>query len=237
MDHKEEVKPSYEGKNIYQRMLLAQSKVSYVQKDKPQKLQYSVVTHDAVTAKCRPALMESGIYYFPHAMEFTQDGNRTQAHGFVRFVNVDLPDEFVDVPTLGYGIDNQDKGPGKAISYAVKYGLLKGLGLETGDDADLDNQEHQQNPVTAALTDAWLGGIYDALPPDPSPASVAGAMADTMVFEINEYKSLNALTAYYNKHKSNLFFIEQNAPEQAETVKSALGVKKAELETAKAKTQ
>jgi hypothetical protein len=39
---------------------------------------------------------------------------------------------------LLYGIDDSDKGPGKAISYAVKYALLKALGLETGDDPDED---------------------------------------------------------------------------------------------------
>jgi hypothetical protein len=37
---------------------------------------------------------------------------------------------------MGYGVDPQDKGPGKAISYGVKYALLKVLGLETGDDPD-----------------------------------------------------------------------------------------------------
>jgi hypothetical protein len=40
------------------------------------------------------------------------------------------------VETIGYGVDPQDKGPGKAISYGVKYALLKVLGLETGDDPD-----------------------------------------------------------------------------------------------------
>ena len=54
----------------------------------------------------------------------------------IRFANIDAPSDFIDVPTFGYGVDQQDKGPGKAMSYAVKYALLKALGLETGDDAD-----------------------------------------------------------------------------------------------------
>jgi hypothetical protein len=41
------------------------------------------------------------------------------------------------VETFGYGVDAQDKGPGKAMSYGVKYALLKVLGLETGDDPDV----------------------------------------------------------------------------------------------------
>ena len=47
----------------------AMGKVSYVQKSKGGGLQYSVVTHDAVTAKVRPALLEAGIVYFPQQME------------------------------------------------------------------------------------------------------------------------------------------------------------------------
>ena len=53
----------------------------------------------------------------------------------VRFVNIDEPQDFFDVQSFGYGVDGQDKGPGKAMSYAVKYALLKALGLETGEDA------------------------------------------------------------------------------------------------------
>jgi len=54
---------------------------------------------------------------------------------------------FLDVPTFGYGIDPQDKGPGKAMSYGVKYGLLKALGLETGDDPERDSIEHKPSPI------------------------------------------------------------------------------------------
>jgi hypothetical protein len=69
----------------------------------------------------------------------------------VRFVNVDDPQDFFDVETFGYGLDDQDKGPGKAMSYAVKYALLKTLGLETGDDPDEDQVTNFRNPVFAAL--------------------------------------------------------------------------------------
>lgn len=130
--------------NIHQRLAAAMGKVSYVQKEKKQGMQYSIVSHDAVTALVRPALLEAGVIYHPVCLTRTQDGNRTQIDLTVRFVNVDKPAEYIDVPTCGYGIDSQDKGPGKAISYAVKYALLKALGLETGDDPDYDQHaEHK----------------------------------------------------------------------------------------------
>lgn len=131
-------------KNIYQRLAAAMENVTYIQKanTKATGLKYNVVTHDAVTAKVRPALLAEGIVYHPFSQIVRQNGNRTEVEMVVRFVNIDSPDDFIDIPTFGYGIDNQDKGPGKAISYAVKYALLKTLGLETGDDADLDQQTH-----------------------------------------------------------------------------------------------
>ena len=112
--------------------------ITYIQKEKKAGMRYSIVSHDAVTAKVRPALLEAGIVYYPVECRTSQTGNRTEAHMTVRFVNVDDPEDCFQVESFGYGIDDQDKGPGKAMSYAVKYALLKTLGLETGDDPDLD---------------------------------------------------------------------------------------------------
>lgn len=139
-------------KNIYQRLAAVMAKVDYVQKEKKQGMRYSIVTHDAVTAKVRPALLAEGIVYHPINIQHQQSGNRTEVGLVVRFVNVDNPADFFDVPSLGYGIDDQDKGPGKAISYAVKYALLKTLGMETGDDPDLDQEATYHHPDVQLLT-------------------------------------------------------------------------------------
>ena len=125
------------SRNIYQRLAKAMESVSYIQKQKGGGLQYSVVTHDSVTAAVRPALLAVGVIYFPTEMAHVQNGNRTEVTLKVRFVNIDNPEDCIEVPAIGYGIDQQDKGPGKAVSYAVKYALLKAMGLETGDDPDL----------------------------------------------------------------------------------------------------
>ena len=126
--------------NIYQRLAAAMADVTYIQKEKKQGMRYTIVSHDAVTAKVRPVLLKHGIVYHPVDLTVEQIGNRTQVCLSVRFVNVEDPSDAFVVPSLGYGIDDQDKGPGKAISYAVKYALLKALGLETGDDPDLDQE-------------------------------------------------------------------------------------------------
>lgn len=143
--------------NIYQRLHKVMEGISYVQKeDKKVNNQYRYVSHDAVTAAIRPHLIEHGVICFPQHLVVNKDGNRVEAYFDLRFLNISDPDDFIDVPTFGYGIDAQDKGPGKAMSYGVKYGLLKALGLETGDDPEKDLIDHK--PLGGGLNPAEKSG-------------------------------------------------------------------------------
>lgn len=129
--------------NIYQKMHAVMEGVSYVQKEnKRVNNQYSFASHDGVTSAVRPHLVENRIITIPQNLKTTQNGNRTEVHFDLRFQNVDDIDDYIDIPTFGYGIDNQDKGVGKALSYGVKYALLKALSLETGDDPERDNVDY-----------------------------------------------------------------------------------------------
>lgn len=53
-----------------------------------------------------------------------------------RFVNIENPEEFIDITTYGDGIDTQDKAPGKAMTYGDKYALMKAYKIITGEDPD-----------------------------------------------------------------------------------------------------
>lgn len=147
-------------KNIYQRLLAVMEAVGYIQKeDKKVNNQYTFVSHDAVSAKLRPALIANGILAVPSVKASSQDGNMTKVTMQVTFVNVDKPEDRVEVESFGYGIDPQDKGPGKAMSYAVKYALLKVFSLETGDDPERDNIPHHP----ACLSESELADFKLAL--------------------------------------------------------------------------
>jgi hypothetical protein len=139
-------------RNIAQRIAAVMGEVDYVQKEKKQGMNYSIVSHDAVTAKVRPLLHKHGVIYYPRGLHVAQNGNRTEAVFSVRFENIDDRSDFIDVETIGYGVDPQDKGPGKAISYGVKYALLKVLGLETGDDPDTVQDERADYRPTTGET-------------------------------------------------------------------------------------
>jgi len=130
--------------NVHQRLAAVMADVTYIQKEFKQGMKYTITSHDKVTAKVRPALLAAGIVYYPVRCEHTHNGNRAECGMTIRFVNIDEPTDFFDVQTFGYGVDTSDKGPGKAMSYAVKYALLKALGLETGDNADNDSVDHSK---------------------------------------------------------------------------------------------
>lgn len=192
--------------NIYQRLAAAMRKVEYVQKEKKSGMRYSIVSHDAVTAKVRPALLDAGVVYHPHAMTVGQTGNRTEVTMTVRFVNIDEPDQFIDVPSAGYGIDDQDKGIGKAISYAGKYALLKALGLETGDDPDMDQD------VT----------YTDSPEPPPRPRTSNEVKKNspdlwpTLEKDVRNATTRDELTAVWQKHKDALRTLPVSWREQAD---------------------
>jgi hypothetical protein len=141
--------------NLHQRINEVRKEVTYIQKVKKQTMQYSIVSHDDVTAKLRPSLIKWGIAYYPSMLEVSQNGNRTECKFEVAFVNIDDPEDEIFVPTLGYGIDSSDKGPGKAISYGVKMALLKTFNLESGDEEDPDFHQDTKfakpNPAHAKL--------------------------------------------------------------------------------------
>lgn len=115
------------------------AELNYIQKgSKMVNNQYRFVSHDQVSSAVHPLLVKHGIVVLPTVEEMTQDGNRTTVKLLVSFVNTDQPTDTFALRFVGFGIDGGDKGPGKAISYAYKYALLKTLCLETGDDPDSD---------------------------------------------------------------------------------------------------
>ena len=142
--------------NIHQRINAVMQDIAYVQKeDKKVNNQYKFVSHDAVTAAVRPHLVTHGITVLASVANHNQDGNRTEVDLVVNFHNIDDPSDTVSVNVFGYGVDPQDKGPGKAFSYAKKYAFLQTFCLETGDDPERQNIDH----VAAEPEAEWVGPI------------------------------------------------------------------------------
>ena len=150
--------------NIYQRIhavmvavggfIEKDASANMKKKDGGQGPKFDYITHDAVTAHIRKSCLRHGIIVVPNVVEHANNGNRVELKVDTDFINVDNPSERVSVRTLGYGADGTDKGPGKAMSYAVKYAYLKTFMLNSADDVGTDSVEHESDSARLALTDA-----------------------------------------------------------------------------------
>lgn len=165
-----------EGLNIYQRMLAITADMQTVAKNLLVPAgggKYRAVSETDVLNAVKPLEIRHGVYSYPverrtisvdvlEVEERRKDYDTKQYEvikktQFVyrietryRFVNVDFPDEYIDVVSYGDGIDSADKAPGKAMTYSDKYALLKAYKIQTGDDPDQDASPDYKNAKPAA---------------------------------------------------------------------------------------
>lgn len=119
---------------------------------------YKAVSEADVLAAVKPIEAKYGVYSYPASRRIVDSGEIVTTKTYkgevqeskrlflrvetvYRFVNTEKPDEVVDVTVYGDGVDTQDKAPGKAMTYADKYALLKAYKIQTGDDPDRDASE------------------------------------------------------------------------------------------------
>ncbi len=143
--------------NIYQRINEVRKVAAYAKKDKAVAGSgYMAVTHDAITALVREGMVEHGIVVAPNLIESrVSDTTTTTGKGIpiiryeatyeVRFVNADDPQDMVATRIEAHALDQGDKAPGKAISYAVKYAMLKLFSIETGEDDEGRAEQYAPN--------------------------------------------------------------------------------------------
>lgn len=125
--------------NIYQKISAIMKAVSYLSKDDTVAFgntKYKAVSEEKVTSAVREKLIEQGLVIFPIAQVHKREGTLTTVDVTYRIVNTENPDEYIDVVSSGTGADTQDKGVGKAMTYAYKYMLLRTFAIPTGEDPD-----------------------------------------------------------------------------------------------------
>jgi len=135
--------------NIYQRLSAIATEIEMVAKKLTVKAgneTYKAVSEGDVLIAVKPLESSYGVYSYPVSREVIADGIHETKSGakmlflrekvVYRFVNVDKPEEYIDMESIGDGVDSQDKAPGKAATYADKYALLKAYKIQTGDDPD-----------------------------------------------------------------------------------------------------
>lgn len=145
---------SEEKMNIYQKMDLVRVKVGIVQKSIEMQIGnnrgYKAVSETDILKAVNEAEHEVGLISYQESIDIlesekldTQKGSmfRIRILCKVRVVNIDNPSESVVFVGLGDGFDTMDKGCGKANAYAMKYALMRGYKIPTGDDPDYFKSE------------------------------------------------------------------------------------------------
>ena len=146
------------SENIFYRMSKITEEISVVAKNLSVgygKNIYKAVGEADVLAAVKPIEAKHGVYSYPVSREIIDSGVLTTS-GYdgkeknqmymriktvYRFLCIDNPDSFIDIESFADGVDSQDKAPGKAMTYADKYALLKAYKIITGDDPDQNLSE------------------------------------------------------------------------------------------------
>lgn len=143
--------------NIYEKIAAVMQDVQYLAKDDHVKFgqtSYKALSEEKVTSIMRAEMLKHKLVVFPIRQEASRNGTITHVDVVYRIVNVDDPEEYIEVASCGDGADTQDKGSGKAMTYAFKYMWLRTFALPTGEDpdkissAELDaKQELEKKPM------------------------------------------------------------------------------------------
>lgn len=127
--------------NIYQKINAVMADCDYLQKKDAQ--QGKGIRYDEVMAMIRELLIKQGIVMICKQTDMQSlpivEGTKQriyQGEYSLSLVNMDDPSQVVTHTAFAHGMDGGDKGAGKAHTYAMKTMLVKGFGIETGEDEE-----------------------------------------------------------------------------------------------------
>ena len=104
----------------------------------------------------RAEAIKYNIVVYPIEQRWERIGQISHVDVRYKIVNVDDPDDYIEVVSCGDGADTQDKGAGKAMTYAYKYMWLRTFALPTGEDPDNVSSaelDAEQNAKDALITE------------------------------------------------------------------------------------
>lgn len=177
--------------NIYEKMLNITNEIASVNKNLTVgegKSSYKAVGEADVLKAVKELEFKFKVYSYPVNREIIESTMYTTSNQYgeknnifsrikttYRFVNVENPDEYIEIISYAEGIDTQDKGAGKAMTYSDKYALMKAYKIITGEDPDQNpsqeekvtnktyTKQKQEKIQDELVSDVQAKGIYKAL--------------------------------------------------------------------------
>lgn len=185
--------------NIYQKMVAIRQAVPYLQKaaNGPQ---YQYVSSSQTVSAVRDLLDEHGIFLKTEMLgqelkEFHTAKGALQFMTAIKmrftWINAENPEEQIVTLWEGQGVDNGEKGIGKAATYAEKYFILKTFNIPTDkDDPDAYQAKVEESKPEPKATQTQIdvlkgiaGAIAEKVGKDPSVVYEA--------FNINQVKTVS----------------------------------------------
>lgn len=167
--------------NIYQKINEVMKNIEYLTKDDKVEFgttKYKAISEEKVTTAVREQLVKQGIVILPIEQ---QSSNKelirtdksvnmlTEVHVKYRIQNIDDVKDYIEVESNGTGVDTQDKGVGKAMTYAYKYMLLRTFAIPTGEDpdkissAETDEKIKTEVEANKTIDEKLAGSLTDAI--------------------------------------------------------------------------
>lgn len=155
--------------NVFQKIAEVMKDISYLQKDDNVKTgynnSYKAITEEKVTSAVRASLISHGLVIIPVRQDRTtssetvidKNGNQKNNHLVevdtqYRIQNIDDAEDYIIAVSSGSGVDTQDKGVGKAMTYSYKYLLLRTFAIPTGEDPDKVSSDIYSNEFMPVQT-------------------------------------------------------------------------------------
>jgi len=159
IEYKEEIKKM----NLWEKISQISSEVEYLKKDDKVGCgnnSYKAISIEKVMTCVSEKMNKFGIVIYPIEQEYNRyDEQVTKKDGSVginrisdvnvkyQIVNIHNPQEQIIVVSSGTGVDTQDKGVGKAMTYAYKNMIIKLFAIATGDDTDKIHSDDYTNKL------------------------------------------------------------------------------------------
>lgn len=138
--------------NVWEKISQISAEIEYLQKDDKVGFgnnSYKAISIEKVMTAVADKMNKYGVVIYPVEQEYSRKDEEVIAKdGTVKInrisdvnvkyeiVNIHKPAEKIITVSSGTGVDTQDKGIGKAMTYAYKNMIIKLFAIATGDDTD-----------------------------------------------------------------------------------------------------
>lgn len=154
-------KPGPGKLNLFEKLVEVRKSTPYIKKDSQNTFhKFNYASSSAVLATLRTAMDELGVLLVPEIPSFEIKDHQTRQGKHEYFtvltmqftwINAENPDDKITIPWMGQGLDDSEKGLGKALTYSEKFFLLKFFNIATDDyDADAFHRKTENNKGTKA---------------------------------------------------------------------------------------